>query len=292
MRGMILLLALASGCMRIEIEERNAFDAKRTVSDRQLSDLGVKRQTMRIEVEPGVEVSAWHLRRRSSRGTILYFGGNGYLMVNGHDILQGIAREPADVFTYDYRGYGESDGEPSVAAMKADAIAVYDHLTGRGFAPDRIVLFGQSLGSFVALWVASQRPSAAVVLETPVTRAEDLLGHLTPWWTRPLLRFDVADALRAEDNLARIASMDRPLLVFAGAEDRVAHPDMARALFRRAPGPDKQLEVFPGGSHNDLPPRDDYQETLRVFLDRVLPKDPAPRSQAAESPDTEPAATF
>lgn len=277
-----VLLALfslmgAAACTTVTLEEGDAFDVKRTVSEGLLGRLGATRSEKRIEVEPGIALSAWHLERPLARGTVLYFGGNGYVMVNGHDILLGLLSAPVDVLTVDYRGYGQSDGAPSVGAFKRDALEVYDHLTrDLGVPPDRIVVHGQSLGSFVALFVASQRPVAGVVLETPVTNVEDLLDHLAPWWTRLFIRFEVAPPLLKEDNLARVEALEAPLLVLAGEEDTVAHPDMARSLFARAKTSVKRLEVLPGAKHNDLPPRDDYQTAYRAFLEEVLPeRDPA-----------------
>jgi pimeloyl-ACP methyl ester carboxylesterase len=273
-----LCALLLSGCTSIEIGEQDAFDAKRTVSARLLERLDVTRKEGRLPVAEDVELSTWHLRQREgARGVLLYFGGNGYLMIESHHILQGILRSPVDVFTHDYRGFGESDGEPGVEAMKADALAVYDHVRGTlGVPPERIVVHGQSLGTFVALWVAARRPVAGVVLETPVTTVEDLLGHLAPWWTRAFISFQVDPALTGESNLERIRDLSAPLLVLAGAEDAIAHPDMARALFEAAPVEDKRLEIFPEGSHNDLPPRTDYQAAHRAFVRDVLPPSPAP----------------
>lgn len=280
-------LLLTCACTTVELRERQAFDAKRTVSTDLLQRLGVTREAGRLEVEPGVELSTWHLRKPGAQGTVLYFGGNGYLMVNAHDILLGVADGPVDVFTFDYRGYGESDGEPSVAATKRDALAVYDHLIGaRGVDPDRLVLHGQSLGSFVAAYVADQRPVAGVVLETPVTNVEDLLGHLAPWWTRALIRFDVDPALASEDNLERVADLRVPLLLIAGEEDPIAHPDMARALLEAAGSRDKQLAVLDGGSHNDLPPRADYRSHRARFLSRVLPATTADAGRSPAEPAT------
>ena len=270
-RGAAAWTLLAAGCTTVEIGENDAFDAKRTVSEHLLRKLGVTRRTQFVSSPEGITLSTWHLTQDGARGTVLYFGGNGYLMVNAHDILEGILQAPVDMLSFDYRGFGESEGKPSVDGLKKDALVVYDHLRDvLQVAPDAIVLHGQSLGSFVALWVASQRPVAGVVLETPVTGVRDLLSHLAPWWTRAFIRFDVDAALLREDNLERVRQLSVPLLIIAGGEDPIAHPDMARRLFERAPGPGKTLEVLPGGKHNDLPPRPDYRDAYRQFLTKVL----------------------
>lgn len=272
-RPLLTILLTVAACTTVDIEERYAFDAKRTVSQAQLDALGYRREQLRIPVGDGLSLDAWHLHRKAgARGTLLYFGGNGHLMVNGYHIMQGILQGPANVLTVDYRGYGQSDGTPSIAALKQDALRVYDHLRSHGTGPEQIVVHGQSLGSFVALWVARRRPVAGVVLETPVSNVEALFGHLAPWWTRAFIRFDIDPKLTEEDNLERISGLTVPLLVLAGETDRVAHPDMARELFDAAPGPDKRLEVLPGGGHNDLPPREDYRGHFRTFLSRVLPE--------------------
>ncbi|MEL6184932.1 MAG: alpha/beta fold hydrolase [Myxococcota bacterium] len=266
-----LIFCTLLGCTTIHLEEEHAFDAKRTVSEQQISELGAQRTRFSIPIAEDMSLSAWWLRRMESRGTLLYFGGNGYLMVNSYHIMQGILQGPVDVLTVDYRGYGQSDGTPSIADLKADALAVYDYAVASGVPKDAIAVHGHSLGSFVALWVASKRDVAAVILETPVTHVEDLLGHLAPWWSRLFIGFDVDPALLAENNRARIRKLRRPLLILAGEEDKVAHPDMAKTLFEEAASEDKHLEVFPGGGHNDLPLRSDYRASFQSFLERIFP---------------------
>lgn len=284
--GPLLFGLSVAACTRIAVEEQHAFDAKRTVSQSQLDRLGVERTRFFLPVSEELSLSAWWLRKEGSRGTVLYFGGNGYLMVNGYHILQGILQGPWDVLTVDYRGYGQSDGTPSIDALKSDALAVYAHLLESGVPAGQIVVHGQSLGSFVALWVATQRPVAGVVLETPVTNVEDLLGHLAPWWTRPFIGFDIAAPLAAEDNLERIAKLRRPALILAGENDKVAPSAMAEDLFKTAATKDKRLEIFPEGGHNDLPPRDDFARVYSSFLLRVFPSDRRPPIRTATTTPT------
>lgn len=260
---------MLSACTTITLEEHEAFDAKRTVSSELLTRLGCRREVATLEVEPGVELSTWHLTKPEARATILYFGGNGYLMEVAHDILLGVADGPYDVFTFDYRGYGESSGQPSVSALKSDALAVYDHVvTDIGVPPEQLVLHGHSLGSFVALYVANRRKVAGVIIETPITDVEALMSRLVPWWARWLVRFDIAEPLLEADNRAQVARLTRPLLIIAGESDPIAHPDMARELHERAGGR-ARLEILPGGGHNDLPPREDYRRRRAEFLREV-----------------------
>ena len=268
----LTVLMFTLSCTTITLEEKHAFDTRRTVSHELLSELGLTRTALKVPTAPNTHISSWYLKKASSRGVLLYFGGNGYLMVHGYYILQGITGGPADVFTIDYRGYGESDGEAGVAATKEDALAVYDYLIKEyNLTPDKIIVHGQSLGSLVATWVASQRPVGGLILETPLTTIDTLLSHLVPWWAQAFIRFDVAPVLKAEDSLERIRNYTGPLLIIAGENDVVTNPKMAKTLYEASPSVDKALHILPRGDHNDLPPRTDYIHLHRSFVERVLP---------------------
>ena len=123
----------------------------------------------------GVRLSAVLLRQPNARGTILYFGGNGFTIGQyGGYVAAVFAPLGVDVLIVDHRGYGRSEGMPTQANLEADGVVAFDYLSGTmGVAPSRIIVHGQSLGSFIAGHVAAERPAAGVVLESSATTAED-----------------------------------------------------------------------------------------------------------------------
>jgi pimeloyl-ACP methyl ester carboxylesterase len=184
---------------------------------------------------------------------------------------------------WDYRGYGRSDGSPGVDELKHDALAVYDSLRARhDVSPERLLVWGHSLGSFLATHVATEREVAGVVLENPATAVDDWVGHLIPWYVRLFLGVDVDPALRGESNLKRVRTLEAPLLMVAGAEDNVTNPDMARQLHEAAGSADKKLIVVEDGGHNGLYDDPEVREAYRDLVGKVKADAPAPDAQTAE----------
>jgi pimeloyl-ACP methyl ester carboxylesterase len=151
-----------------------------------------------------------------------------------------------------------------------------------------VVVWGHSLGSFLATHVAAEREVAGVVLENPATTVDDWVDHLIPWYIRLFLGVDVDSALRAESNLKRVRHLQAPLLVVAGSDDNVTNPKMARRLHEQAGSPDKTLIVVEEGSHNGLYDDPEVQAAYQQLVQRVT--DGASASASAPSAGSPPAA--
>jgi uncharacterized protein len=149
------------------------------------------------------------------------------------------------VLLFDYRGYGGNPGAPSEAGLAADARAALAYLAGRpDVDPDRVVYFGESLGAAVALRLAIERPPAALVLRSPFASLAEVGRHHYPLLPVSLLLRDRYDSAALARRLAA------PLLVVAGARDRIVPVAHSRRLFAAAPQP-KRLVVLDGADHND-----------------------------------------
>jgi len=270
MRRLSVLCALATGCTTIQIGEQDAFDVKRTVDQDFFEARNATRTHLTIPgADPEVALDAWWIRKPDSRGTVLLYGGNGFLMVTARAQLDALLSLPVDVLAFDYRGYGQSTGSPSVAALEADALTVYDYATRElKVEPSRMVLHGHSLGSFVAMFVEEKRQAAAVVLENPVSNVDDLVGGLVPWLFDPFVRFKVAEELKRNDNLARAETIEVPLLVFSGTEDPIAPDRMAKAIHEQAEG--SEWVSIEGGGHNDLPTHAAFAERYGALVERAV----------------------
>jgi len=259
-----------ASCTTIEIAERDAFDVKRVVTSDLLESRGVTRDELRIETRDGLALSAWYLHREDPRGLVVVYGGNGFLMLTSRALVGALAGLPVDVLLFDYRGYGTSEGEPTVDALKADALTVFDYATHElGFESTRVLAHGHSLGSFVALHVAEHRPLAGIVLENPVTSVEDLVGGLVPWFLDPLVRFDIDPELAEPDNVEPMRRDGPPVLIFGGGEDDIAPIRMARELQEVAPDGRARLVAIEDGGHNDLSLDPRFARAYRDFVDEL-----------------------
>jgi pimeloyl-ACP methyl ester carboxylesterase len=272
---LLLLIAFSSlffvGCTALTINEEDVFYPKPSVTPETFDLEGVTLNSTFVPVADTVSVNAWALSTSEARGTVLFFGGNGFYLVQSRSYLRALTRPSVDAVLWDYRGYGRSEGTPGVEVFRQDALAMYDHVVEeRDVDPDRLLVWGHSLGSFLATHVADERPVAGVVLENPATTVDDWVGHLIPWYIRLFLGVDVDPALRDEDNLRRVREIDEPLLVVGGAEDEVTDAAMARQLHEAAPADHKDLVIVEDGTHNGLHERDTVQAAYERLLHRAL----------------------
>ncbi len=271
MKYLLLLLFVIAGCTSIQIDEESVFEPKASVTLESFAHEDVSLEEWTIPVAgDSLALNAWWLSRPDAEATVLFFGGQGFYLVQSKGYLEAFASLPVNALLVDYRGYGQSEGEPSVAALKADAADVYRHLTGkRGIDPESIVVHGHSLGTFVALHLSEEHPVGGVVLENPATNTRDWERSLVPWFFRLFISLNFAEALESEDNVERIQSLERPLLIVAGEEDEITPKIMAEKLYGRAPSSEKQFLSIEGGGHNGLHEHDAFLSAYRTLINLV-----------------------
>jgi pimeloyl-ACP methyl ester carboxylesterase len=259
MRITLLVVALMSsvlfgGCAQMRVTERQFLrpDAPGTVADRRFDDeVGGKRiAPLSVAGQDGALLNGILLEQPNADRTVLYFGGNMFHIDQHLDALVPVLADcGTNVAVFDYRGYGRSSGKPTVANMQADALAIFDALNAR--FPGRVIVHGQSLGSFMAAYVAQARPVLGTVLETTATSVPDLIDAQVPWYARPFLRLDIEPSLRAIDNRTAAARFTAPALVIAGGKDKTTPAGLGVQVFDAVPRRDKQLLLLENAGHND-----------------------------------------
>jgi len=202
-------------------------------------------EEVEIAVADGVMLVAWHAPAKDDKPTILYFHGNAANAANRAPKIETIRENGFGVFYLNNRGYGGSGGRPTEENNVAGAIAAYDHLTKLGVPANRIVAYGESLGSGQAVRLAAERPVAAVVLEAPLTSTVDVARGTYFWLPLGVLITDKYDIER------NIRSVTAPVLVLHGEQDAVIPVEMGLRVYRAANEP-KRIELFPQGAHYDL----------------------------------------
>lgn len=215
-------------------------------------------EVTRIDTVDGERLVAWYLPARPGKPTILFFNGNAA----GLEVQKGrwrrIAAEGVGFLAIGYRGYDGSTGKPTEEGLHQDSLAAYTWLTARVPAHD-IVIHGFSLGSGVAVRLASEKPARALVLEAPYTAAVDLAARAAPWVPVGLLMQD--QYLSRE----RIGQVRTPLLIVHGEADSVIPVAMGEQLFSMAHKP-KTFVRMTGSDHNTLT-RDGLYDHVWRFLD-------------------------
>ncbi len=202
-------------------------------------------QTVRFRTEDGLEISAWYHPARDGLPTLVLFHGNGGQHGDRAGSMQPYMAQGYGVLLAGYRGYGGNPGKPTEDGLYADGRAALAWLAENGVGDDSVVLYGESLGSGVAVQMAVEHAVAGLVLEAPFTSAVDVGQAAYRWLPVRLLLWD------RFDNISKIGDVDAPLLVIHGEQDRVVASRFGRRLFEAA-GEPKTAEFIPGAGHNDL----------------------------------------
>ena len=193
----------------------------------------------------GERLIAWYAPAPAGRPTLLYFHGNGGGLQNRAMRFQRYQNAGFGILVMSYRGYSGSTGRPSEANNIADARLAYDHLIKQGLKPSDIILYGESLGTGVAVQLAASVPVAGVVLDAPYTSIVEVGAKSYPILP---LRWIMVDRYESDKYIDRI---NAPLLILHGARDPIIPLEMGQRMHELAREP-KRIVVFPEGRHIDL----------------------------------------
>ncbi len=217
----------------------------------------------RIKTTDGFRLLAWWRPPVSpERPVLVYFHGNAGHLGHRAAKIRPYLDSGYGVLLVSYRYNAGAGGRPSESALYADARAAADFVAAQGIPEDRVVLYGESLGSAPAVRIAVERRVGAVVLEAPFTSiAEVAQSH---YWYVPA-RWMVWDKF---DIAAIVDRLKAPLLVLHGERDRIVPLRFGRAVLERAPEP-KEGRFLPEAGHNDLYEHGAAQMVIE-FLERRL----------------------
>lgn len=221
-------------------------------------------KTAMVTAEDGVQVLVWHRPAAPGFPTIVLFHGNGGSLAYRAPLLAALTREGFGMVALEYRGYGPSGGSPSEQGLYRDARAALAFAaTALGVPAGRVVLYGESLGTGVAVQMATECACAALVLQSPYTSIPDVARFHVPVLPVHWLMSE------RYDSRAKIASLRMPLMVLHGEADTVVPAALGRELFAAAPGP-KEAEWVEGRGHNDLDPAALAARVRRFTAERGL----------------------
>lgn len=219
-------------------------------------------QDVWLSTRDGIRLNAWWFPKPGSGFATLFLHGNAGNVTHRVDHAQAINSAGSAVLVVDYRGYGKSQGHPSERGLRLDADAAYDALVQLGYNPTQIVLQAESLGTAVAAELASRRPCAGLILESPMASLSEMAGTVLPI-LGPLL-------VHGFSTKTIIARVHVPLLVMHGDADEIVPFAQGEAVFASA-NPPKDFWRIPMAHHNDLlyVAGDEYVPHLRAFYDSL-----------------------
>lgn len=217
-----------------------------------------------LVTEDGLELFAWYCPAKEGKPTLVFFHGNAGSVGSRGFKLRPFLSKGLGVLLVEYRGYGGNPGEPSEEGLYQDARAALLFLAAQKVEASQVILYGESLGSGVAVQMAFEGQGAAMILETPYTSMPDVAQHHYFWLP---VQWLVRDRF---DSKAKIGGVSIPLLVLHGARDGTVPIRFGEKLFNLAREP-KFFSVFDQGEHNDL-----YEhgaiEVVLDFIDRQFPR--------------------
>ena len=201
-------------------------------------------QEVVLRAADGTELIAWTVPPMRGKPVVIYFHGNGGSLQHRVPRFRPLVADGTGLVALSYRGYGGSKGSPSEAGLIEDGQAAYD-FARKQYPDTKIVLWGESLGTGVAVAIAAENDIAALILEAPYTSTADIASATYPFIPVRLL---MKDQFRSDEEIGQVKA---PVLFLHGAQDRIIPIRYGERLFALANEP-KQFVRFAGGEHENL----------------------------------------
>ncbi len=228
--------------------------------------IGLAYQEIFIEVPDEGKIHAWFVPAENERGVILFCHGNAGNISHRLQTLEFFHSLNMSTLIFDYQGFGKSPGRPSEKGTYLDAAAAWKHLVDdRKIKPEKIFIFGRSLGGAVAADLAAQTSPAGVILESTFTSVKELGSELFFFLPVKLLsRFEY-------DTINKLNLISSPLKIIHSPDDEIIPFAHGQRLYQAAPEPKYFTEIQGGHNTGFLDSREQYLEELDAFFSRHLP---------------------
>lgn len=225
------------------------------------SDVGLAYESVALVTADNVRLAGWYVPCEGARGTVLMCHGNGGNIGDRLHPISLFHELGLNVLIFDYRGYGESTGKPSEEGTYQDAQAAWQYLVEkRNTPPDKIVVFGRSLGGAVAAGLAERATPAALILESTFTSIPDMGARLYP-----LLPIRLLSRYRY-NTLARLERIHCPVLIAHSRDDEMIPFAQGQRLFVAAREPKIFVELTGDHNEGEVLASPAYRQALDAFL--------------------------
>jgi len=228
-------------------------------------NVGLKYGDVFFDTDDGLKLNGWFIPAENPRGTLLFCHGNAGNISHRIEIIKIFNRLNLNVFIFDYRGYGKSQGSPTEVGLYRDTQAAYKYLLSRkNINKETIVIYGKSIGANVAIDLASKVKAAALISESGFSSAYDMGKKLFPY-------LPVKWIITVKYNaLTKIKNIPIPKLIIHSQDDEIVPFKLGKKLFEAALAP-KEFYHMRGG-HNEaiFMAREEYSVQINNFLSKYL----------------------
>lgn len=228
-----------------------------------------------IQSADGVRIRLYAIHASQARGTVLYLHANAGNM--GHRLPLAryfVHKMHCNVVMLSYRGYGLSEGSPEESGMKLDADAALEYVQShKGFSKVPLMVYGQSIGGAVAIYLANKynKDVRALLIENTFLSMRKLIPSVMPFLSP--VTFLCHQTWESEATMQRLSTMEKrmPILLLAGAQDELVPPTHMKGLYNIVKDNPKVVwREFPNGTHNDTCVQEGYWNNVATFVDDVL----------------------
>lgn len=219
--------------------------------------IGLPFKDIIFETKDGNKINGWFIPNEKAKYTVYFLHGNAGNIGHRLEKIKMLLDIGLNVFIIDYRGYGKSEGMPKEKGLYLDAVAGYNYLVKNlGINPDHIILFGESLGTAISVYLASNVKVKALILEGSFSCGRDFGKRLYPFI--PSFLFS-----NTYDSIGRIKRIECPVLFIHSRFDDIIPIDMARKLYDNASEP-KYFSELPDGNHNSA-----FMDSSKIFIESI-----------------------
>jgi len=224
-----------------------------------------KLETELVTISPEIALGGLSILQDQAQVSVLFFPGGGDHVDNAaKTIASTIGKCAINISLYDYRGFGRSTGEHTIDRMKEDALRLYDEL--REKTKGNLIVHGYSMGSFMAAHVAQYRQPDGLILQATANTMSAVIDTRIPAWIRAFIRIDLADDLRAIDNVNAVSHYAGKSFVIAGELDTQTPPALGRLVFDAIDSKDKRFLLVKDGSHSNLLQSEEVKSAYCSFI--------------------------
>lgn len=222
---------------------------------------GLEYEDVRLATDDGIQLHGWFIPRRDADHVVLFFHGNAGNISHRRDSIEIFHRLGLNVFIFDYRGYGQSEGRPGEQGLYRDAAAAWRFLTEeKQFAPENIIIFGRSLGGAVAAKLAADVDARGLILESTLSSAKEFARAVFKVLSRLVV-------IRYDFNAATyIRNVHYPVLVLHSPDDEIMPYHLGKKVYDSANQPKRFVAMR--GDHNSgfYLSQPEYEQALAQWL--------------------------